>query len=649
VALVDPSYQVIRTFMNFRILEKVNEKTCAVYQKMLVESSIGSRGTPLHVAGDEGNENIFCFLYSALATKIENFESNKSEIEDYLLKVPNYNYSAFVYYFRNCNDTFNILFQVQTDFGFEFLKRIFLIEMYQNEKLLHAICRSDSENISKILTFLKNTFPHDLKFLKNVLAADKHGRSFLHVAFQYSKNETLMILLKELGALKKLLGQDFMNELVLMRSSNHGGVFLSLFVQSEHFSNDHFVKFLNQIKLLCDQETLRKFFFVVDDVSQTLLHKFCDHAKDFDLLQVLGWVAQVIGKESVSQIILLEDNWDKTIFHYFTERPNQSSSGLSILKFLKYSLKFDNKFLFAEVLLKINKEGHSVIYYIFKNAQKLPILEFLIEELNLTDPSFRDYLIEIISCTNEKSIRNKIISSLEMKVGKSFVFDFVYSSEILHGICEKYLIDMTVNYLNFLAEIIDFNFLKDCVSGKNSKKQTILFYFRRNMSSDLIKMLYWLKTTFKTDDNFLEKFLLQVDENLDSFLNFALKEYKDGLINVFFTKTYEFLLRNFDKVFVKKLLLLENNEGENFLNIICEKQNDEHVTNILDTLFKDFQNDRDFFTKLINEKSKKNQKVKDFVKFKLNNDFPEERNRKIEEMEISEEVEDSRCSCCKIC
>ncbi len=181
-----------------------------------------------------------------------------------------------------------------------------------------------------------------------------------------------------------------------------------------------------------------------------------------------------------------------------------------------------------------------------------------------------------------------------------------------------------MQYLNFLTGANDFEFFKNYVSRKNSKKQTILFYFLHDDDSGLIKILNWFKTAFKNDENFLEKILLEVDENSDSFLTFVLKKYERLLIHDFFAKTYDFLLKNFDKVFVKELLLLQNNDAKNFLNIICERFKRGYVWNItfiLDTLFEDFQNDRDFFAELINEKSKKNRKVKDFMKNKLKIDL----------------------------
>jgi hypothetical protein len=47
VVLVVPSYRVIRTFMNFWILEKVNEKNCAVYQKFYWKVQSRAKKRPL--------------------------------------------------------------------------------------------------------------------------------------------------------------------------------------------------------------------------------------------------------------------------------------------------------------------------------------------------------------------------------------------------------------------------------------------------------------------------------------------------------------------------------------------------------------------------------------------------------------------------
>jgi hypothetical protein len=171
VVLVDESYKIIRAFVNFWIAEKIDGKTCAMYQKKLLESSgEGKRRgkTALHVAGEEGNQNIFWFLYSALAAKTENFENKKPKIESYLLEKNEFHFTAFVYYFRNCDDSFDLLKAIQRDFGSEFIKKLFMLKMNFEQNLLHVICRCDSGNVLKIFTFLRECFSNDPEFLKHL-------------------------------------------------------------------------------------------------------------------------------------------------------------------------------------------------------------------------------------------------------------------------------------------------------------------------------------------------------------------------------------------------------------------------------------------------------------------------------------------------
>jgi hypothetical protein len=65
VVLVDDSYQIIRSFMDCWILEKMNETTLENYGKYLLNVKDAKR-TPFHVAGREGNEKIIAFLYRSL-------------------------------------------------------------------------------------------------------------------------------------------------------------------------------------------------------------------------------------------------------------------------------------------------------------------------------------------------------------------------------------------------------------------------------------------------------------------------------------------------------------------------------------------------------------------------------------------------------
>jgi hypothetical protein len=126
------------------------------------------------------------------------------------------------------------------------------------------------------------------------------------------------------------------------------GVFLSGYAESEYFVNDFFLEFLNRLKFLCDEETLKEFFLAVDYNSRTLLHYFCEWAEKFDLLQTLKWVAEELGQDILLKLISMKDNWDRTILYSFISsdyQSNPASKFLKILEFLHQDLGLENKVL----------------------------------------------------------------------------------------------------------------------------------------------------------------------------------------------------------------------------------------------------------------------------------------------------------------
>jgi hypothetical protein len=60
------------------------------------------------------------------------------------------------------------------------------------------------------------------------------------------------------------------------------------------------------------------------------------------------------------------------------------------------------------------------------------------------------------------------------------------------------------------------------------------------------------------------------------------------------------------------ILSIEDDNMENCLNYICHRK-DQKLTEILDFLSKIFQNDRDSFKKLLNEKLRENEEVKEWM------------------------------------
>jgi hypothetical protein len=634
VVLVDESFKIIRSFVNFWILDKINGKTCGMYQKKLLGSPVDNKETPLHVAGQESNENIFWFLYSSLAVKTEIFEGKRLEIESYLLRLPTFVYDseispyiAFVYYFQNCDD-FNILSEIQKDFGLDFVKKIFTHKMIDGQNFLHGICRRDCKNVSKVLNFARDFFSQDPEFLKELLLSpDEYGHGFLHYAFKFVSNDKLLGLFEELKKFKWIpeFGQDFVNKLLLMRTIVWG-VFLCRYAQNKYFENHFFLEFLKQLKFLCDEETLREFFLVADDkYGSIFLHDFCLLTKNFDLLQTLKWVAEEFNSGFLKDLILSRDNEGQTIVHKFisfSDLLNVGSQFLSILKIFKYKSQFEDAFVTEEILFREDNKGDCLFIMFFKKTHGIDFyslfFEFLVNDLNLVEDNLKKFLSKIksimfwISQITDKSVRDEIWRLLSLKFGGIFHANNFYSNEILEEICEKYSkdynIDKFINYLNFIEEKNNLGFLKNYISGTNQQGQTILFKYYHE-ATNLIEILEWLKTKFEGNKQF-EILLLKRDKNGDSFFTSVLKNCYDWDVDSYFTKIYNFFP---SKTFLSNLLLIENNDKKNFFNLVCERSELE-ITDFLDLFSNDFQNDRGFIKRLINEKFKENEKVKEWMR-----------------------------------
>jgi hypothetical protein len=180
VVLVEENYRIIRSFVNYWIAEYMEEQSYTIYQGVLLANP-ASEKSPIRVSGEEGNEEIFHFLYSSL-TKTESPKTSQ-DIQTYLTQ-PNL---AFVPYFQNCTDKFQLLQEMQIDLGLDFIKKIFKLQ------LLHEISKSD-KNLLKTLKFLQKTFAQETTCLTEILLLKMGGKSFLHFNGFYLNFLFLLIL-----------------------------------------------------------------------------------------------------------------------------------------------------------------------------------------------------------------------------------------------------------------------------------------------------------------------------------------------------------------------------------------------------------------------------------------------------------------------
>jgi hypothetical protein len=658
VVLIEDSYRIIRSFMNFWILKKMNDETFKIYQQRLMDcSEYKIKRTPLHVAGSEGNENIFWFLYSSL-TKGENFKSKKPEIGTYLLKVPENDYTCFVHYFLYCDDNHNILNAIKKVFPKRFFYKLMEIEMFNGGRFLQSICEND-KHVIKVFNFLHTVFKKDSKSLQEIISlSDWYGRSFLHNAFENSKNDVLMYFFNELDLLKSMFGQDFVKKLVMMKKETFGtGVFLSSYAGSRYFDNDLFIKYLNRLKILCngiDEE----FFLAVDTISDTLLHRFCRSATNFNLLKMIQWVIVEFGEPFLIKLFGIENEFNGTIFHSFSSRQSNSGSQfISILEFLKHTLNLENSYIIKMILFKNDKYGKTVFSNFISYSQDkdfcLEFIEYLGKTLDLSDQDFKKYIEENkfflvnIAQIKEKSSQSEILDIISRKFGETFITDNFYSEKYLHEICwddSGWNTDEILKYLNFIEDKTDF---EKYILGKNSKNQTILFNFKSR--DHLIKIIKWLKDIFKNKPDFLENLLLHVDEKGNTFFIYALKKCWKRLQIAVFIELLNFFVTNFDKNFAKQILIIENEDNQNCLSVTCagrkfkytpiESLPREDLPEAFELLLKHFRNDKNFLKLLINDEAMKNQGVQNWRKLKI-----DETGEISDESQIYEESDSSSSS-----
>jgi hypothetical protein len=319
-------------------------------------------------------------------------------------------------------------------------------------------------------------------------------------------------------------------------------------------------------------------------------------------------------------MILSKNKAKQTIFHRISSGWYDRGSGvLSALKFVKEKMNLD--FQFDEILFSEDEGGKSVFSNIFAKVQDkdfyFDFFDFFKNFSKLTEDILKTHFLKAkfllfsIAQIKDKSSRNQVLNFFEQKFGKTFFDENFYSPDILCEIFEKFAEDESdkiLKYFEFVKEKNSLDFLKTYISEENPK--TILFYFRH--SGPLIKTLKWLKEKFEIDMDFLKDFLLQLDENGNSFFTFILKKRPYWDLFRRFTEIYDFLFEFFGKIFISKFLLIENSENENFLNIICTIENS--IIQVLDHLLVNFQNDSEFFKKLINKKLRENADVKNWIK-----------------------------------
>jgi hypothetical protein len=160
-----------------------------------------------------------------------------------------------------------------------------------------------------------------------------------------------------------------------------------------------------------------------------------------------------------------------------------------------------------------------------------------------------------------------------------------------------------LKFFDFVERNFGIKFLKKLICFKNEQNRTFLFQLYYVVDKSLIKILSFLFEKFKNEKNFLEKLLLSVDDWGNSFLIFDFSQsFPDRMIKVS-KELFELIKTNFGLDFLKKLLLIRNENGKNFHHtLLSNKQGGVgRSLRVLEVLLEVVGRDKKFFTKLTNQ------------------------------------------------
>jgi hypothetical protein len=658
--LVEGNFQVIRSFVEFWIDEKMKNQIYRTYFKVFLTEAPVKDTTPIHVSLLEQNSKILKFIYNCLA-KNSNTDIEKSKVKNYFFECDKQKFPAIFYLVRWSENLSQFLDSVKRDFGSEFVLDIFRYKIQIHVNLLHFNSRN-GEKLPELLKWIRVNFSESQKnFLKaQIFSVDKIIKSgILHFAFLYLSNEILSDLLDELKSWEKVLGKDSIRELILMEDKDNQH-FLFIYSQNENFDTDFLIEILEKVKVNFEspESFLLKFIFRVDESKQTFVNRFCIWSKNFDLLKFLKWFHNEFGFRNLKELLLLKDfNQCSVIFNFLSNDRNSISLGLKILNFLKSDLNFDENFLKTDLILQKNEINENVLQFIFLRSENLEEFnDFVEKQFKISDSELKSSLFvesesetgtswnplkwifsfvrETVSIPSspilafqiaQKSVENqeKYLNYLKQKFGENILQKLI-SFDSLFKICLQThrfedFSGKLLKFFDFIERNFGIDFLKKLICYKNKYHQTFLFCLFQFADKCLIKILSFLFEKFKNEKNFLEELLLSVDKGGNSFLIFYFAQRCPERMIKVSKEFFELIKSNFGVDFLKKLLLIKKRFiNVNFhLALISNKFGGvDSCLQVLEILLEVVGKDKEFFTELTNQIIIPNE-IREFLKTNL--------------------------------
>jgi hypothetical protein len=472
------------------------------------------------------------------------------------------------------------------------------------------------------------------EFLENQIRSidETNNYGILHRAFWSLSNQTLLKLLDELDSWEGFLGEGSIQKLILMKDEDNK-IFLFYYALNENFHTDFVIEILEKIKLHFGMDVesfLSNIIFHVNTRNYTFLNCYSVLSRNFNFLTFFKWFQDAFGPTNFEKLLLLRNNEQESIiFNVFSKEQNSTSSDFDILNFLKFESKLSENFLNTEIVLQMNKFNENVVQQLFLRSDDLTTFnDFFENKLKISDPELKSsfvgsetFLFYFAQKTEENQEKYK--SFLVSKFGDNILNEF-FSNRSLYDIGWKSnrFDDFAANmmkFFDFVERNFGMDFLKQLIGFQASDNRTFLFPLFHVVEKCLMKILNDLFEKLADQKEFLEEFLLSVDEDGNTFLTYYFSQGFVLRMIAIFKDFLKSIKSNFSLEFLMKFLRVKNNKNLNFHQVLLENKfgGVERNLEILEILL-EVIGDRDFFFDLI-EQEKIPEQIKEFLEQKVEN------------------------------
>jgi hypothetical protein len=393
---------------------------------------------------------------------------------------------------------------------------------------------------------------------------------------------------------------------------------------------------LGKIKVILDSDDasfLSKIIFHCGQNDQCFLNYFCLFAKNFDLLKFLKWFDDSFGLDQLKKLLLQRDTTRESIvFQFFSNYQNPITNGLDILNYLRVDLQLDENFVKYQIILRKTNWEENVLQQIFLRSESLDQFNNLIENtFEISDSELKSSLtgnktnfFHIAQKSEED--QEKLLDFMKRRFSDDILAELI-SSETLCDIClQSHRFDdfgaKILKFFEFVEKKFGIDFIKKLSSYKDEddKNQTFLFNLNQVIDKDLMKILQYLFEKFENEKQYLEQFLLSIDDDGNSFLIHYFSEDLLGKLLTISEALFKLIKDNFDLNFLKILLLIRNKSDRNLYHALLGNKYGgvEKSLKLLENLLEVLGNDQEFFAELTKQNEEIPEEIKNFIKLKVN-------------------------------